>query len=422
MADALNEGAASPHDGKGGEHPKDRTDEGSRHFMDQGVVGEEHEHLLSEADVEDHTEQGKDSRQDPGVVHHLLGSLLLPCPDVLTDHGHGGVLDALGYFIDDIVDAHTHAKGCRRHHSCAIDHGIDEEHGHVDKARLDRHRRPQGGDHAHVFAIEGEAFLLEIEAEGFSVAEKIVDREQEGGGLSDDGRPSSACHAPTQDARKQDIQHQIDGGGNSNEQEGALGVSHAAEDCRHHVIACGEDQPQATNDQVIHCHVIGFRGDVHDGEDPVAEENDQRGHNERNDGDKAKEGTNDVIHFLSLFRPQCLGDEDLTAVGKAEADHGDKVDNETALGYGGQPRGAHVFSHDDHIDGAIQYLKGVGRHKGQREPKQLLWNIPFRKILGDAFLFQRVHRFLVVNFLPLLYHISRFFSTFSRRIAKANVI
>ena len=301
--------------------------------MDLRIVGEQHEHILAEAKVQCHKEQGEDGGDDPRPIDHLLGSLLLPRSDVLADHGHGGVLDPLGDLIDDVVDAHAHAKGRRRHHACAVDHGIDEEHGQIDKSRLDCHGGSQSGDHFGVSAVDDQTFLSEFKAECLPMAEQVDQREDEGHCLSDDGCPGGACHAPAQHTRKEDVQHQIHCRGDPHEQKGAFGVSHATEDGGDHIIPCGEEQSAGADDQIIHCHGVGFRGDVHPPEDGYAEQKDQSGHRQGQNGHEHKEGTDHLVHFLFLFCAQRLCDQDLSSAGKAKADHGHEVDDQAALGH-----------------------------------------------------------------------------------------
>ena len=126
VTDALDEGAATAHDGKSGEHPKDRCDEGAGHFMHSGVVGEEHEELLAESDIQPHEKQSQDNRKAPRPINGLLGTVFLSRRNVLADHGHGGILNALRDLVDDVVDAYTHAKRRRGNHPHLVDEGIDE--------------------------------------------------------------------------------------------------------------------------------------------------------------------------------------------------------------------------------------------------------------------------------------------------------
>ena len=382
VSNALDKCTAAAHHGKGRDHPKDGGNKGVGHGMHQGVVRKEHKHLLAKANVQKHKDYREHGRKDPRVVHHLLGTLLLARANVLADHRHGGILDALRDLVDNVVNAHAHAKGGGFDQSHAVDHRVDKQHGEVDAPRLNCHGGAKSGNHPYVFFTWNKAFLLKIKSKLLLVAEEVIEREKEGNGLPDDGCPRRARNAPTQKPGKEQVEHQIDRRSNGDEQKGPLGIPHAAQDRRDHVIPRGKKQACGTNDEIFHCHVVGLGGNVHYVEDPHArDQNDSRQHH-RQRKNKAKQRTDDVVHFFFLACAQRLRDQHLTGVGKAEAYHGGKVDDLAALRHGRKPGGADEYAHDHHVDGAVQHLHGVGRHKGKGKPKKLPRNISLCKVLG----------------------------------------
>ena len=171
VADTLNKGAASAHDSEGREHPQDGSNKLARHFMNQRIVGKEHKQLFAEGYIKDHKHRSKDDGEHAGVPNHLLGTVGLGGADVLADHRHGGVLDALRDLIDNIVDTDANAKGCRGNHANIIDHGIDHQHRQIDAAHLDGHRRAEACDHADILGARDKALLFEVKAKHLALAE-----------------------------------------------------------------------------------------------------------------------------------------------------------------------------------------------------------------------------------------------------------
>jgi len=147
VADALDKGAAAAHDRQRREQPKDRHDKCAGHFKNKGVIRKQHKQLLAKKHISCHEEHGQNSGVQPCEFHHLHSAFFLPCSNILTDHGHGRILYAHGYLIDNVVDANACAKGSRGNDADAVDHGIDKQHGNIDAAGLDSHWGTQGGNH-----------------------------------------------------------------------------------------------------------------------------------------------------------------------------------------------------------------------------------------------------------------------------------
>ena len=232
--------------------------------MDRRVIGEDAEQCLAKQQIGGNADSGQGKREDPRPVDGVDGPLLLPRRDILADHGQGGVLDALRDLVDNVIDADAHAEGRRGHHADIVDEGVDVQHREVDKARLDGHGGTQREDHLGIAHLRLEVLLCKVEAElGFSAVEE-ENGEDEGHRLSDDGGPCSARHFPFEDAREQDIQHQVDGRGDADEQEWAAGVTHTPQHGRDHIVARREEQSRAADDEILLGVDIGLRGDVHD--------------------------------------------------------------------------------------------------------------------------------------------------------------
>ena len=82
---------------------------------------------------------------------------------------------------------------------------------------------------------------------------------------------------------------------------------------------------------------------------------------------KAKQRADDSVQFLPLSGTQSLGDQHLTRIGEAKADHGGKINDQRGLRHGRKPERADKLAHDHHIYSTVKHLHGIGRHKRQRK-------------------------------------------------------
>ena len=384
VADALNEGTTAPHEGQRGEHPQDCPNEGTRHLVNCWVIGEDVEQSFTEQQVGRNADSGQSKGEHPRPVNGLDGSPLLPRRDVLANHRQGGILDALRNLVDNIVDADTHAKGRRGHHAHIVDHGVDIQHGEVDKARLDCHGRTQRQNHLRVAHLGLKALPCKVKAKLCFSAVEEPNGEQEGHRLSDDGGPRRACNFPLEDAREQNVQHQVDSRGDTDKEERTARVAHAPQHSGDHVVARRKEESRAADDEVLLGVSIGLRGDVHDLQNPATEANDDHRQRHRKEGNEGEKRTDNAAHFLPLSRTQRLRNQHLSRVGEAKAHHGGKVQNLATLGHCRESRCAHKFAHDDHVDGAVEHLHGVGGHERQHEHEQLPRDISTCKVFRQA--------------------------------------
>ena len=352
--------------------------------MNCGVIGEDAEQRFTEQQVGRNADSGQSEGEHPRPVDGLDGSPLLSRRNVLADDGQGGILDALRDLVDDVVNTDAHAKGRRGHHAHVVDHSVDIQHREVDKARLNRHGRTQRQNHLRVAHLGLKALPCKVEAElGFPAIEE-PNGEQERHRLSDDGGPRRTCNFPLEYAREQDVQHQVDGRGDADKQERTARVTHATQYGRDHVVARRKEESRAADDEVLLSVGRGLRGDVHNLQDPAAEADDDHRQCHRKEGDEGEQRADDAAHFLALSRAQRLGNQHLACVGEAKAYHGGKVQNLTALGHRRKASRAHKFAHDDHVDGAVEHLHGVGGHERQHEHEQLPRNISTCKVLRQT--------------------------------------
>ena len=134
-----------------------------------------------------------------------------------------------------------------------------------------------------------------------------------------------------EDAREQDVQHQVDGRGDADEQERTARVAHAAQYRGDHVVARRKEESRAADDEVLLGVIIGLRGDVHNLQNPAAQADHDHRQRHCKQGDEGEKRTDNAAHFLTLSRAQRLGNQHLSCVGEAEAHHGGEVQNLTAL-------------------------------------------------------------------------------------------
>lgn len=384
IADALDEGTTATHEGQRGEHPQNRLNEHTGHLVNRRVIGEDAEQSFTKQQVGRNADGGQSKGEYPRPVDGLDGSPLLPRRNVLADDGQGGILDALRNLVDDVIDTDAHAEGRRGHYAHVVDHGVDIQHGEVDKARLNRHGRTQRQDHLGIAHLGLEALPRKVEAElGFPAVEE-PNGEQEGHCLSDDGGPRRACDFPLEDTRKQDVQHQVDGRGNADKQERTARVTHAAQDGRDHVVARRKEESRAADDEVLLGVNIGLRGNVHDLQNPAPQADHDYRQRHRKESDESEKRSDNTAHFLALSRAQSLGNQHLSRVGEAKTHHGGEVQNLATLRHRREPRRAHKFAHDDHVDGAVEHLHGIRGHERQHEHEQLPRDISTCKVLRQA--------------------------------------
>ena len=370
------------HNGERGEHPHDRRNEGARQLVNGWIVGEEHKQLLTEEDVGQHKDDGEDGGENPRPMYYLLTAAVFSCRNILADHRHCRVLDALGDLVDDIVNLHAYAEGGRCHHADVVDHRVDVEHRQIDAARLDGHRCAEAEDHPHVPTLGTETGKLEVKAEGFPVAVKIPQRKEEGNRLPDDGRPSGTHNSPAQKSGKDDVQYQIGHRGDADKEEGTLGIAHSAQDCCNHIVACGKNQTACTDHEIVDGHIVGLAGNVHHVHYRCLQSDDNHREDRSHRQNQGKERADDLIDLTALACAQGLGDQHLSCIGETEANHRCEIDDEAALRDGRQAGGSHVLAHDDHIYGTVEHLQGIGCHKGEHKPEQLSWDASAGKVFG----------------------------------------
>ena len=109
--------------------------------MNRRIFVKSLEQLLAKQKIGGNGDHSKDSGVNPGTMYSFLRPFSLTCRDILADHRYCGILDAYGNLIDNIIDSQTHTEGCGSYHINAVDHRIDKEHGDVDAACLNGHRR-----------------------------------------------------------------------------------------------------------------------------------------------------------------------------------------------------------------------------------------------------------------------------------------
>ena len=217
VADSLYKGVSSAHNCERGEHPHNCRDKGRGHIVNERVVGEYHKELLAYREVKDHTHKRKRTCVYPGKVDRFFRPALLLCRDILADHRECGVLYSLRYLIDDIVDSHSDAEGCRGYNAYIVYHRVNVKHREVDAARLDSHRRTELEYHSRVFLIGYKALRLEIEAKLHLTAVEIPYREDKGHRLTDYCRPRRTGNAHSEGTDEDDVEHEVDDRGDADE-------------------------------------------------------------------------------------------------------------------------------------------------------------------------------------------------------------
>ena len=360
---------------------------------DGTFLGEQAEHQLGEQ-VHGSRQQGGGTQGKAEAGDHNAGhSLIFLGPHILSHHRGASGVHRVGDQVADgaqLVDDARHGRDC---HAVGVDPGIDKQLGEVDGGALDGHGHAQLGERGQILQLGVEEVLeRHLKAHVVAAAPQENHRAYKGEALAEYGGDGST-HGPHAKAPHQnDIHHDIHHGGQRDEHEGMLGVAHAAEHGRDHVVAVDEDQTGNTHGGIGQSLVPGGGGGVHQGEDTPTED---QAHHAEHQGAGRQEGEHGAYkgaHLFPLSRADVLGDDDLSRVGKAHGQEGQKVGHVAAHRYGGQAHRAQDTAHDDHVGHVIDHLQQIGEKQGRGKPQKLFGDIALGKV-GDKTLF--CHNFLL---------------------------
>lgn len=208
----------------------------------------------------------------------------------------------------------------------------------------------------------------------------------EGHSLGDNGSQGGTVGAHAEDCHEDQVQHQVDDGGDEDKQHGQLALAHAPEDGAHGVIAEDEHHADAADNEVVHGVVPGLSRGVQQVQQGSGEDYTQ------NHGGKAQyqfggeQGADGALQVLVLHA-YLLRNQHLTAIGEAHADAQEHVGQLTADAHGGKTRGPHELAHHYHIHHVIHGLEYVGQHYGQGEEDKLLHHRTAGHVFHKGFAF-----------------------------------
>ena len=348
---------------------------------DGTFVGKQAEDQLGEqVDGGRHEGGGAQGKAEAG--HHDPGHpLILLGAHILAHHGGAGGVHRVGDQVADGTQLVDDTRHGRHRHAVGIDPGVDEQLGKMDGGAFDGHgdaQLGQGGEILH--------FGMEEVAEGhlkihlLPAAPQKYRAADERKGLAEYGGDGGAHGAQMEAPHQHDVQEDIHNGGQGDEYKGVLGVAHAPQHGRHHVVAVDKDQTQDAHGGIGQRFIPGGGGRVHQGQHLLPEDQADRSQNRRAAQQKGEHGAHEGAHLSPLAGADVLGDDDLAGVGKAHGHKGEKAGHVAADGHGRKAHRAHHLSHDDHVSHVVDHLQQVSQQQGRGKPQKLLGHAAFCKI------------------------------------------
>ena len=266
-----------------------------------------------------------------------------------------------------------------------IDIGIDEQHGEGDCRGLDDHGDAQGQQGADHGSADPEMGRPEIKMDLIPVAVEQRQGEEETGGLADDRRQGGAAGTQPHRADEQQVQDQVQHGGDGDEHERMLRVAHAAQDGGNEVVSVNEQGTVNAGDGILPgIFQDGIRR-IQPGQDILIGEQEDD-HDDHGQGGKQREER--THHFPDQVAPvftDVAGDQDLSCVGETHGDKGDEHHHLAADGNGGKAFRTDHLANDDHVHHVVDHLEQAGEEQGHGKTEQRSRNAAGRQVADQFF-------------------------------------
>lgn len=294
----------------------------------------------------------------------------LPAPQVLADHAAGAQPQALGQHGGDIPQFLGHAEGGADVHPQGVHHAADEQEAELHRRALDGQGDADFGDLSGGLPMGTHFQNTEGEGQQPGVAVEVDHAEYHAGQLAQHSGQGGPGHVPSQHCHEQQVQDDVEDGGDADEEQGMPAVPQPPEDGAEHIVQAGEDGAAAADDDVVPGLLVGLRRGVQGGEQRVAQGDAEHPQGDGKADHQVDQALHDLANLLRIPRTEGLGDQHLTRRGEAHADHGDHLHQLAAVGDGGEAAAAQTLADDDGVRGGVQGLQQGADHEGQGKGQQ----------------------------------------------------
>ena len=226
------------------------------------LAGEETKHGVWEEENDDHHQGEPDAVDQQGGAQQTAHPIVFAGTDILAHDRAACGIDGGAHQIGEGIHLVAYAGHGRNGHTVAVDPGVDEQLGEHNGCRADGKRNTQFDQDRQFFSVDAKVLQGKVEVKPVAVFVEISQCGQETDGLSDDGSQSGAKGFPAETDHKNQIQDQIQHGGDSNEHKGTFGVTQTAHDGADNVIAIDKYQAEHTGGGIGHGLIPGFGGRI----------------------------------------------------------------------------------------------------------------------------------------------------------------
>ena len=334
-------------------------------------VQEQESQVLAEQGQNDEGGDGVDAADEQSIFHALLHAVDLPGAHILPGPGgHGGAqgVKGAGEEQGELVAGGDggHVQGAQAVDGGLQDHAADggdgvlQPHGDADAAEDFRH-------------AQVELPLLPGHAQDGEMGAHVEEAEHAGDGLGDHCGVGGSLHAHAHDQDGEQVQENVDDGGEQQEVHRRPAVPQGADDAGQNVVEVGDRDSRKNDEYVVVGSLYDIIRGIHPSQNVHAEEADDEGHDGGEDGGQPAGVGNKTPQSVMVPGPEPLGHGD----GEAAAHAGAEADDHEVYGAGGAHggQGAHpqVLSHDDGVHHAVKLLKQKahehGHGKAQDQPE-----------------------------------------------------
>ena len=302
-------------------------------------------------------------------LHTLPDALGLARPVVLPGKGGHSDAQALEGTHEEHLDADgsrigSHAGGAQRvvgtleHDAADGGDGELESHGHTDG----KHRAGQATVEA-AFGRRG--------AENVEMAHHVEVAQDGRHALGHQRGNGSAGHTPAQHEDAEEVEHDVEHGGEEQEPERCLAVAQRTDDAGQEVVEEGAGDADEGNQQVVVGIGEDILGRADQVQDPVAEQGSNHRQRQGHERRQLEADRHITAHGYVVARTELLGHGDAEASATAVAETQNQENHRRAGTHRRQRIDAQKLSDDGSVDHRIGLLQQVAHQQGQCKIKDL---------------------------------------------------
>ena len=191
-----------------------------------------------------------------------------------------------------------------------------------------------------------------------------------------------ARHAHVELCHKDQVQNDVQEGGDDQVLQGAHGVAQAPEDAGEDVVEPAARDAQEDDLHIADAHVVGLLRGAQHSEHGGGHRCPKDHHEEGGDEGEHHAGAHGVAELLLLLRAEVLGHHDARPGGDAHEEDNQQVQRGPAPAHGGQGVVPHVLADDDGVGGVVELLGNVADEQGHGKGHDLLPGFAHGHVLG----------------------------------------